>query len=157
MDKNSSSENNKKVFFDKYKFLLFFLTWITKISTLVLLFPKSLGNHGDLGNMGYYQLVFLFLIIIIPLELVSFGLINYTCGKILKIILISFDLLIYYFGLLSNAHSFYFPYILYIISFSLYFIFCLILLYFIFDEFTKSRMKEEQNEAKEMLTIDKNS
>ena len=158
MENLSSSEKSKKFFFNKYKFLLVFSTWITKISSLVLLYPKSTGKNEDLLKFwGYYELVLLFLILIIPLEFISYWTINYMCGKILKIILFGFDFILYTLNMIYNRHDYYFSYVLYLISVSSYYISCLLLLYFIFDELNKSCIKEEKNEAKELLTLEKNA
>ena len=154
----SPSENVIKRFFDKNKFLLFFETWITKIYTLIFIYPKNAGKDNILNYWIFFNYVLFFLAIIIPLELISFWIINNIFGKILKIILTSFDLFIYT-AILFLEHKYYFPFTFYVISYSTYIFSSVLLLCFIFKEFNISNFeknKEENNEAIEMLTIEKN-
>ena len=140
--------------------IFFVFTWITKVSTLLLFCPGKYHNtFADLGNgMGYGLMIFVFFIIILPLELASFGCIDYCCCKYLKIILFIFDLIPFLSPFISYT-KLYFPFTLYLISASLYFLFNIVLIYFIICDICESKNnenKKEENDASEMLTIDNN-
>ena len=108
--------------------------------------------------MGYGLMIFVFLIIILPLELASFGCIDYCCCKYLQMILFIFDLIPFLSPFISYT-KLYFPFTLYLISASLYFLFNIVLIYFIICDICESKNnenKKEENDASEMLTIDNN-
>ena len=158
MEKYFFPGKNKKSYINKISRLFFFATWLTKFFILILHYPKT-RTDGDLGaGLYFWLLILVYLIIITPLEITSFRFMDRICGKVLKIILIIFDLFIFSLPLIDRYRGFkrssYFPFTLYIASFLLYFISCVGLIYFIIYAFKYGKNSNDKNEVNNMIEID---
>ncbi len=141
-------------------YFFFALTLITKISTFVLISPRSSSKSiNDLATfLGYFELILIYFFIFLPLECISFTYIHLSCWKIVKIILTILDLGLFISELYVTVHRLYFDFIYFKISLSLYCIFSIILFYYFIKDYISEKKKENNEEKdeknKEMIDVE---